>query len=235
MKKRMLINTSNVAKTEIAITYNERLQEYDFEFNKYRNICGNIYLGRVTRVESSLQAVFIDYGRDQHGFLAFSEINLDYYRIPVDDIDSLEFECLTFDIVNYNLMTNVSEGYNITSDLIVKRYKVEDVIEKNQIILIQVITEERDIKGAVLTTYISIAGRYCILMPNAKNNGGISRKISNSKTRKKLKLILNSINIPGKMSLILRTAGAKHSKIAIERDSNYLVRTWHVIRKFALF
>ncbi|MCL4141229.1 UNVERIFIED_CONTAM: hypothetical protein GTU68_002190, partial [Idotea baltica] len=178
-----------------------KVEEFDFESENKRQLAGNIYLAKVTRVEPSLQAAFVDYGGNRHGFLAFSEIHPDYYQIPVADREAL---------------------------------MIQEVIKVRQILLVQVVKEERGNKGAALTTYLSLAGRYCVLMPNTARGGGISRKITNAADRKKLKEIASEIDVPKGAGLIVRTAGAKRTKTEIKRDYDYLKRLWEQIRELTL-
>jgi len=324
MQKKLLIDASHQEETRIVLLDNNKVEEFDFEAINKKQISGNIFLAKVTRVEPSLQAAFLDYGGNRHGFLAFSEIHPDYYQIPIADKKLLlentilndeeknehsEIELLgnNFQSVisekdenyyskdisevqklfnenetiykdldkNLTLWSDKKEDLNIThkeeldnnyhlnleinDDLtklktvqtidnfnkenklakqkrtrIKNKYKIQEVIKVRQVILIQVVKDERGNKGAALTTYISLAGRYCVLMPNTARGGGISRKITNIGDRKKLKETANEFSIPDKMGLIIRTAGAKKSKPEIKKDYEYLLRQWEQIRHLTL-
>ena len=321
MQKKLLIDASHQEETRIVLLNNQQVEEFDFESINKKQIAGNIYLAKVTRVEPSLQAAFLDYGGNRHGFLAFSEIHPDYYQIPIadkklllentfeledeknncieveytnedqDNLNSHENEIfsskdlsqiqkiLSFDnieninrklsfhsdekeekiIIEFNELDNFSSdlSYNYepiktkpispaqdTSNLsrLAKqkkfynknKYKIQEVIKVRQVLLIQVVKDERGNKGAALTTYISLAGRYCVLMPNTARGGGISRKITNVGDRKKLKETAKEFSIPDKMGLIIRTAGAKKTKSEIKKDYEYLLRQWEQIRNLTL-
>ena len=324
MQKKLLIDASHQEETRIVLLDNNKVEEFDFEAINKKQISGNIFLAKVTRVEPSLQAAFLDYGGNRHGFLAFSEIHPDYYQIPIADKKLLlentilndeeknehsEIELLgnNFQSVisekdenyyskdisevqklfnenetiykdldkNLTLWSDKKDDTNIThkeeldnnyhlnleinDDLtklktvqtidnfnkenklakqkrtrIKNKYKIQEVIKVRQVILIQVVKDERGNKGAALTTYISLAGRYCVLMPNTARGGGISRKITNIGDRKKLKETANEFSIPDKMGLIIRTAGAKKSKPEIKKDYEYLLRQWEQIRNLTL-
>ncbi len=252
--KRMLIDASHPEETRVAIVSNHHLEDFDVEVESRRQLRGNIYLAKVTRVEPSLQAAFVDYGGNRHGFLAFSEIHPDYYQIPVADREALVAEQQVAETEAENLSGANEEdispdespavetlGGDDTEEVearrppvLKRRYKIQEVIKRRQILLVQVVKEERGTKGAALTTYLSLAGRYCVLMPNTARGGGISRKISNSPDRKRLKTILNGLDIPGVMAVILRTAGQKRSKAEIKRDYEYLMRVWELVREVTL-
>ncbi len=285
--KRMLIDATHPEETRVAVIEGDRLTEYDVEIASRRQLKGNIYLAKVTRVEPSLQAAFVDYGGNRHGFLAFNEIHPDYYQIPVADREALLAEQAEAERAddakapaengdveegpsdasesgengalrggngaeeddNDNGESSRSEGGGesvevvggIDEDLDVQRprslprhYKIQEVIKRRQILLVQVVKEERGTKGAALTTYLSIAGRYCVLMPNTTRGGGISRKITNATDRKRLKKILGELGIPEGMAVIVRTAGAERSKAEIRRDYEYLIRLWNNIRELVL-
>ena len=324
MQKKLLIDASHQEETRIVLLDNNQVEEFDFEAKNKKQISGNIFLAKVTRVEPSLQAAFLDYGGNRHGFLAFSEIHPDYYQIPIADKKLLlentilndeeknehsEIELLgnNFQSVisekdenyysediseaqklfnenetiykdldkNLTLWSDKKDDTNIThkeeldnnyhlnleinDDLtklktvqtidnfnkenklakqkrtrIKNKYKIQEVIKVRQVLLIQVVKDERGNKGAALTTYISLAGRYCVLMPNTARGGGISRKITNIGDRKKLKETANEFSIPDKMGLIIRTAGAKKSKLEIKKDYEYLLRQWEQIRNLTL-
>ncbi len=340
MPKKMLIDAAHAEETRVVVVDGNRVEEFDFESETRRQLAGNIYLAKVTRVEPSLQAAFVDYGGNRHGFLAFSEIHPDYYQIPIADrealmeeerayaealreqeentqaekkrsrvrtrskhtksADFIEKQDLNEGTTNELLESDVpvSEGSHIGSsdkldekdsektrdvypdleansdnepaaeettdtdqdgssednldeiesvsdaddplDLVIaskprpRRYKIQEVIKVRQILLVQVVKEERGNKGAALTTYLSLAGRYCVLMPNTARGGGISRKITNAVDRKKLKEIAGGIEVPSGAGLIVRTAGAKRTKTEIKRDYEYLQRLWEQIRELTL-
>ena len=335
MPKKMLIDAAHVEETRVVVVDGNRVEEFDFESETRRQLAGNIYLAKVTRVEPSLQAAFVDYGGNRHGFLAFSEIHPDYYQIPIADREALIEEERAYaeaqreleeggqaekkrsrvksraksiksdDSIqkheveednngelsvagesetafdsdsddNLTVKTDIknSELSNDSSDLInavdkvdpsneisaedglneietisqaedpldlrviskprPRRYKIQEVIKVRQILLVQVVKEERGNKGAALTTYLSLAGRYCVLMPNTARGGGISRKITNAVDRKKLKEIAGDIEVPSGAGLIVRTAGAKRTKTEIKRDYEYLQRLWEQIRELTL-
>ncbi len=339
MPKKMLIDATHAEETRVVVVDGHKVEEFDFESENKRQLAGNIYLAKVTRVEPSLQAAFVDYGGNRHGFLAFSEIHPDYYQIPVadrealmeeerayaeslarrededekpkarrgrsrnrsraakaegedavatkeisDDISGMETIDLTEDdddgeglspmetvaetpVEEPDEMTEApaallddeedeDEGLSEPADRDdniesvadddthedirparkprPKRYKIQEVIKVRQILLVQVVKEERGNKGAALTTYLSLAGRYCVLMPNTARGGGISRKITNAPDRKKLKEIANEIDVPKGAGLIIRTAGAKRTKTEIKRDYEYLQRLWEQIRELTL-
>ena len=339
MAKKMLIDATHAEETRVVVVDGNKVEEFDFESENRRQLAGNIYLAKVTRVEPSLQAAFVDYGGNRHGFLAFSEIHADYYQIPVADREALMAEEYAFaeaqktqdedeekpktpsrrrglseskatsvqtsdattaadingmetidleEIINDsdidgNVTTEISHEVSnnisidsednqtgqIVSEKIsdkddlggedqpdetiesvvneddsedirptrkprLKRYKIQEVIKVRQVLLVQIVKEERGNKGAALTTYLSLAGRYCVLMPNTARGGGISRKITNAADRKKLKDIANEIDVPQGAGLIVRTAGAQRTKAEIKRDYEYLFRLWEQIRKLTL-
>ena len=328
MPKKMLIDATHAEETRVVVVDGNKVEEFDFESQFKRQLAGNIYLAKVTRVEPSLQAAFVDYGGNRHGFLAFSEIHPDYYQIPVADREALMAEekayaeslkaeaeaedekpapkrrrrsrakaaevavddaVITGDVETPEEETSGdisgmetidigdSEEGSSPMELVAetpvdtpaadedddddddqpkadasskddtiesvaeeddtdevrpvrkprpKRYKIQEVIKVRQILLIQVVKEERGNKGAALTTYLSLAGRYCVLMPNTARGGGISRKITNVADRKKLKEIANSMTVPEGAGLIIRTAGSQRTKAEIKRDYEYLQRMW---------
>ena len=281
MSMRMLIDARHPEETRVAVVKGNRIEEFDFESAEHKQLKGNIYLAKVTRVEPSLQAAFIDYGGNRHGFLAFSEIHPDYYQIPKADREALlreeaehaaEEERLRSaetgldgddDHGDYDdearrrgrgdakiataTATEAGTGSNrspvdesAADELrrkrqeLRRRYKIQDVIQRRQVLLVQVVKEERGNKGAALTTYLSLAGRYCVLMPNTSHGGGISRKISNGADRKRLKSIMSDLNLPSTMGLIVRTAGLSRTKTEIKRDFDYLARLWDEIRERTL-
>ncbi len=245
--KRMLIDASHPEETRVVIVNGNRLEDFDVEVESRKQLKGNIYLAKVTRVEPSLQAAFVDYGGNRHGFLAFSEIHPDYYQIPVEDREALMAEEAKETAEDNDDDTPLSEGPvetvggDDTDEVVARRpykmrrnYRIQEVVKRGQILLIQVVKEERGGKGAALTTYLSLAGRYCVLMPNTARGGGISRKISNGVDRKRLKVIINDLGIPDGIAVIVRTAGAKRSKAEIKRDYEYLLRLWTQIRETTL-
>jgi len=288
MSMRMLIDARHREETRVAVVKGNRIEEFDFESEEHKQLKGNIYLAKVTRVEPSLQAAFVDYGGNRHGFLAFSEIHPDYYQIPKEDREALlreeaehaaEEEALRAreeedeeDYVEANERLDddgARENLDSAEDHVDRdhddegqdpaprptsaggddsavetlrqkrmnlrrRYKIQDVIRRRQVLLVQVVKEERGNKGAALTTYLSLAGRYCVLMPNTSHGGGISRKISNAADRKRLKSILSELNLPRTMGCIVRTAGLQRTKPEIRRDFDYLARLWDEIREKTL-
>ncbi len=211
-----------------------RLRNSIFESKARRQLRGNIYLAKVTRVEPSLQAAFIEYGGNRHGFLAFNEIHPDYYQIPVADREAIMAEAATDDDHVDDLGRESSEDDHDSEGTLadeerlkrrlMRRYKIQDVIKRRQILLVQVVKDERGGKGAALTTWLSLAGRYCVLMPNTGKGGGISRKITQATDRKRLKAAAQALDVPKGMGLIIRTAGAKRTKAEIKRDYEYLLR-----------
>jgi ribonuclease E len=282
MNMRMLIDARHREETRVAVVKGNRIEEFDFESAEHKQLKGNIYLAKVTRVEPSLQAAFVDYGGNRHGFLAFSEIHPDYYQIPREDREALlreeaehaAQEAALRDQEDYDdddaAEPAASEeeehvegegedgetaeggprpssrrrkghhGDDHNDELrrnrmaLRRRYKIQDVIKRRQVLLIQVVKEERGNKGAALTTYLSLAGRYCVLMPNTSHGGGISRKISNSADRKRLKSIIADMNLPATMGCIVRTAGLERTRTEIKRDFDYLARLWDEIREKTL-
>ena len=255
MPNRMLIDANHDEETRVIVLNNNgKIQEFDIEAKDRNQIRGNIYLAKVTRVEPSLQAAFVEYGGNRHGFLAFNEIHPDYYQIPTSERKKLleeESELVsksdTSEEIGESVTDEAEDGSAevIGEDMINhdaskknpkhrKRYKIQEVIKKRQIILVQVTKEERGNKGAALTSYISLAGRYCVLMPNTARGGGISRKISDIKTRNKIKSSIDSLKIADGMGVIIRTAGAQRTKTEIKRDFEYLTRLWQTIRDLTL-
>ncbi|NNC36914.1 MAG: Rne/Rng family ribonuclease [Hyphomonadaceae bacterium] len=300
MSKKMLIDASHPEETRVVVVDGTRVVELDYESENKRQLRGNVYLARVTRVEPSLQAAFVEFGGNRHGFLAFSEIHPDYYQIPHEDrqalieaevaesledeevleseiekaasgegSDSADNDELGDDeiaaIENENSDTDTEDESGDESDddengedeavdasdkeveeeqekmlgarrkrMSKRRYKIQEVIKRGQILLIQAVKEERGNKGAALTTYLSLAGRYCVLMPNTPRGGGISRKIANGSDRKRLKAIMSEMSVPQGMGVIVRTAGAKRNKAEIKRDFDYLSRLWDTIRQKTL-
>jgi len=257
----MLIDAAHQEETRVALMDGNQLEELDVESSARRQLKGNIYLAKVTRVEPSLQAAFVDYGGNRHGFLAFSEIHPDYYQIPVadreqliaEDEQALAADSDSDDDDSDEVDANEGGEDNTGSKAIetvggddideveerrrnkpVRRYKIQEVIKRRQILLVQVVKEERGNKGAALTTYLSLAGRYCVLMPNTGKGGGISRKIGKGSDRKRLKTIVNDLDIPEGMAVIVRTAGAERGKTEIKRDFEYLIRLWTDVRESTL-
>ncbi len=309
----MLIDATHAEETRVVVVDGNKVDEFDFESLNKRQLAGNIYLAKVTRVEPSLQAAFVDYGGNRHGFLAFNEIHPDYYQIPAADREAILAEeaaevarqreaeekdekpksrtrrrrrKTAESAVEDAVVTADLSGEGEQPDLVAvpedgaapetespeviegepvgevsepeveevatvevleevleevaprkprpRRYKIQEVIKVRQILLVQVVKEERGNKGAALTTYLSLAGRYCVLMPNTARGGGISRKITNVSDRKKLKEIANAINVPQGAGLIVRTAGANRTKSEIKRDYEYLLRQWEQIRELTL-
>ena len=328
MATRMLIDARHQEETRVAVLKGNRIEEFDFESADHKQIKGNIYLAKVTRVEPSLQAAFVDFGGNRHGFLAFSEIHPDYYQIPKEDREALlaaeaeaaeeeqrlrdeeeqrgempgdeydaddeSSEALAEDLAEDGLeevdtsdkddVATIEEGHMENGDdddddssdedsdedgrsrgrdrnrrgrgrrqgkggrsrakevdearakrmALRRRYKIQDVIQRRQVLLVQVVKEERGNKGAALTTYLSLAGRYTVLMPNSSHGGGISRKISSASDRKRLKQVVSDLSLPKSMGLIVRTAGLSRTKTEIKRDFDYLARLWDEIRERTL-
>lgn len=292
MPKRILIDATHIEETRSVILENGRVREFDSETSIKNQLKGNVYLGKITRVEPSLQAAFVDYGGEKHGFLPFSEIHPDYYAIPVsdkeeilrsmrqdssdhdDDImekgkdksssrkapyqkkeasqDDAEISHSSGDEHHHDdhahedeHLEHKDDGVEVIEgdeDLEIKgkksdfyrRYKIQEVIKRNQIVLVQVEKEERGNKGASLTTFISLAGRYCVLMPNSLRHGGVSRRIGSYEDRKRLKSILDGLNIPKEAGIIIRTAGAAKDEKEIKNDYDYLAGLWNKIREKTL-
>ncbi|MCH8182138.1 MAG: ribonuclease E/G [Proteobacteria bacterium] len=299
MATRMLIDAAHPEETRVVIVKGTRLEEFDLESATKAQLKGNIYLAKVTRVEPALQAAFVDYGGNRHGFLSFNEIHPDYYQIPVADkralieAESREAEAREAETAsrekaegpgpdadgtpNGNDGADDAEDLDATSEdaaapsgndgadddtadddaepvrenieavggdeldevraersTLLRSYRIQEVIKRRQIILIQVVKEERGNKGAALTTYISLAGRYCVLMPNTGRGGGISRKITNATDRRRLKSIVTGLDIPEGMALIVRTAGSERSKAEIRRDYDFLYKLWSDVRETTL-
>ena len=265
MEKNLYIDASHPNETRIVLKSNNSIEEYEFEDKNNLNSKNNIYLATVSRVEPSLQAAFINFGREKHGFLAFNDIQSDYFQIPSEDKENLKIaeEKIREDLkddASESIIENSSPENNneiedkvkennsdeikdnkkknyrekIRSSFGIKRYKIQEVIKPGQVILIQVIKEERGQKGAALTTFISLAGKYIVLMPNTAKGGGISRKIFNSSDRQKIRNILNEISIPKSMGVIVRTAGANKTKNEIEKDFQNTLKTWEEITNEAI-
>ncbi len=270
MEKNLYIDASHPNETRVVLKSGDHIEDYEYEGLKNNLIKNNIYLGKVSRIEPSLQAAFIDFGRDRHGFLSFNDIQSDYYQIPQSDLEKIKIEEERIReelskkveaIDNENLadgkleandpvevlekdeIENKSDQKNSNEKDLenkveqkpkFKRYKIQEVIKPNQVILVQVIKDERGQKGAALSTFISIAGKYIVLMPNTPKGGGISRKIFNPADRKKIRSILNEIEIPKEMGLIVRTAGSNKTKNEINHDLDTLKNTWNQIKDVAL-
>ncbi|MBE9556368.1 MAG: Rne/Rng family ribonuclease [Proteobacteria bacterium] len=238
MARRMLIDASHPEETRVAVVSGKRLEEFDYETSRKKQLKGNVYLAKIVRVEPSLQAAFVDYGGNRHGFLAFSEIHPDYYQIPVSDREQLlaAEKAATDDDDGENGEPLDTVGGDEVEEVERRRikhyrhYKIQEVIKRRQIMLVQVVKEERGNKGAALTTYLSLAGRYCVLMPNTARGGGISRKIGSVQDRRRLKKILDEFKIPDGLAVIVRTAGAERTKAEVKRDYEYLVRLWDDVR-----
>ncbi len=255
MEKNLYIDASHPDETRVVLKENGNIEDYEYEGIKNTLIKNNIYLGKVSRIEPSLQAAFIDFGRERHGFLSFNDIQSDYYQIPSSDLEKIKEEEKKVreelakqsekeeidneqsdnDPVEKKLdIENQNEGQVKQSKAPSKRYKIQEVIKPNQVILVQVLKDERGLKGAALSTFISIAGKYIVLMPNTPKGGGISRKIFHSGERKKIRSILNEITIPKEMGLIVRTAGSNKSKNDINYDLQSLIKSWETIKENAM-
>ena len=259
MEKNLYIDASHPNETRVVLKSNGNIEDYEYENLKSILIKNNIYLGKVSRVEPSLQAAFIDFGRERHGFLSFNDIQSDYYQIPQSDLQKIKIEeekarealikesekeeekniienkVDVDDPVEKNLDQNANQDKKIFEKKYpTKRYKIQEVIKPNQVILVQVLKDERGMKGAALSTFISIAGKYIVLMPNTPKGGGISRKIFNPADRKKIRTILNQITIPKEMGIIVRTAGSNKSKNEIDRDLQNLIKIWESIKETAM-
>jgi ribonuclease E len=269
MEKELYIDASHPTETRVVVKSNNHIEEYEYENKLKTHIKNNIYLGKVSRVEPSLQAAFINFGRKRHGFLAFNDIQTDYYQIPHDDKEKIkqkEEEIREQLKENEHLEEEKSESENLhpqeqsledqtnldvgTNNNVreerkeesqikkhlgnLKRYKIQEVIKPGQVLLIQVLKDERGLKGAALTTFISLAGKYSVLMPNTAKGGGISRKIFRPDDRKKIRSILKEIHIPRTMGLIVRTAGLNKTKNDIEKDLKSTLSIWENIKEKAV-
>ena len=270
MEKNLYIDASHPNETRVVLKSGDHIEDYEYEGLKNNLIKNNIYLGKVSRIEPSLQAAFVDFGRERHGFLSFNDIQSDYYQIPQSDLEKIKLEEEKIReelskkveaIDNENLADGKLEvndpvepvekiedlnkdnqkedqEKNLENKIEIKpkfkRYKIQEVIKPNQVILVQVIKDERGQKGAALSTFISIAGKYIVLMPNTPKGGGISRKIFNPAERKKIRSILNEIEIPKEMGLIVRTAGSNKTKNDINHDLETLKSTWNQIKNVAI-
>ena len=262
MEKNLYIDASHPNETRIVLKSKNSIEEYEYEDKNNLNFKNNIYLATISRVEPSLQAAFVNFGRERHGFLAFNDIQSDYYQLPSEDKEKIriaeekireELKDKTVDINQDNIQSENKEEKNqineeqsegiekkqdyrdkVKSSYGIKRYRIQEVIKPGQVVLIQVIKEERGQKGAALTTFISLAGKYMVLMPNTPKGGGISRKIFNSSDRQKIRSILNEIDIPKSMGVIVRTAGANKTKNEIDKDFQNTLKTWETIKEKAL-
>jgi len=274
MEKNLYIDASHPDETRIVLKSEDHIEEYEYENKNKLYLKNNIYLGKVSRIEPSLQAAFVNYGKQRHGFLAFNDIQSDYYQIPHDDKDKLKKEEENLRLELKEKSKNVEEVEKIhdgISDTIstnnnkneiaingeknkdenlrlernnqfnelkkrygIRRYKIQEVIKPDQIILVQILKDERGQKGAALTTFISLAGKYSVLMPNTPKGGGISRKITNSDDRKKIRSILQEIKIPETMGLIVRTAGLNKTKNEINKDIVNTISEWETIKAKAV-
>ncbi len=268
MEKNLYIDASHPNEIRVVLKSDENIEDYEYEGLKNNLIKNNIYLGKVSRIEPSLQAAFVDFGRDRHGFLSFNDIQSDYYQIPKSDLeiikqeeervreelskkveakeeeslaegkleleDPIEKEELNEKKEEEKENLDIEKTKKNENRLRFKRYKIQEVIKPNQVILVQVIKDERGQKGAALSTFISIAGKYIVLMPNTPKGGGISRKIFNPADRKKIRSILNEIPIPKEMGLIVRTAGSNKTKNEIDHDLSTLINSWNQIKENAL-
>ena len=257
MSKNLYIDASHPNETRVVLKSENNIEDYEYESINNTLIKNNIYLGKVSRIEPSLQAAFVDFGRDRHGFLSFNDIQSDYYQLPKDDLEKIKKEEQE---TRENLIkeSEINESSNFDNNKIEnqengersaidenhldkkekkypsKRYKIQEVIKPNQVILVQVLKDERGLKGAALSTFISIAGKYIVLMPNTPKGGGISRKIFNPIDRKKIRSILNEIEIPIEMGIIVRTAGSNKTKNEINNDLKNLINSWNKIKENAL-
>ena len=258
MSKNLYIDASHPNETRVVLKSDENIEDYEYESVNNTLIKNNIYLGKVSRIEPSLQAAFVDFGRERHGFLSFNDIQSDYYQLPKDDLIKIkkeeeenrerlikESEINESNPAAENQEVKDQEENEIQNDENLnqkrkekrfpsKRYKIQEVIKPNQVILVQVLKDERGLKGAALSTFISIAGKYIVLMPNTPKGGGISRKIFNPAERKKIRTILNEIIIPKEMGIIVRTAGSNKTKNEINDDLKNLISSWEKIKENAL-
>mgnify|MGYP001447118991 FL=1 len=255
MPKNLYIDASHPSEVRVVLKSENHIEDYEYESVNNTLIKNNIYLGKVSRIEPSLQAAFVDFGRERHGFLSFNDIQSDYYQIPQSDLDKIKKEeekaREELSKESENIENKILEGENNIeiNDPVEKkdeveeaerkkfrpkRYKIQEVIKPNQVILVQVLKDERGFKGAALSTFISIAGKYIVLMPNTAKGGGISRKIFNPVERKKIRNILNEIEIPKEMGIIVRTAGLNKTKNEIDNDLKNLISVWNSIKENAM-
>jgi len=255
MSKNLYIDASHPNETRVVLKNENHIEDYEYESVNNTLIKNNIYLGKVSRIEPSLQAAFVDFGRERHGFLSFNDIQSDYYQIPQSDLEKIKIEeekvRVELSKESESIENKILEGENNIkiNDPVEKseeveevekkkfpskRYKIQEVIKPNQVILVQVLKDERGFKGAALSTFISIAGKYIVLMPNTAKGGGISRKIFNPVERKKIRTILNEIEIPKEMGIIVRTAGLNKTKNEINNDLKNLIVAWNTIKENAM-
>ncbi len=289
MPQKMLVDATQPEETRVAVVDQKRLEEFDLETSTRKQLKGHVYLAKVVRIEPSLQAAFVEYGENRHGFLGFHEIHPDYFQIPVDDREKLLEQARARMKAEAAARENTTPASSENPEEIVvelddegsgsdpilegqdgedghdepddtasrdedgleadddesedvplgalrlhRRYRIQEVVRRHQVLLVQVVREERGSKGAALTTFISLAGRYCVLMPNTLRNGGVSRKIGDAQDRKRLKEILGTMDLPDHMGLIVRTAGVKATRIEIRKDVDYLRRLWDNIREKTL-
>ncbi len=258
MSKNLYIDASHPNETRVVLKKDNHIEDYEYESVNNTLIKNNIYLGKVSRIEPSLQAAFVDFGRERHGFLSFNDIQSDYYQLPQSDLEKIkkeeekvreelskESENNENQILEGNKEIKLNDPVEKPEDdnkeiktnekkFPSKRYKIQEVIKPNQVILVQVLKDERGFKGAALSTFISIAGKYIVLMPNTAKGGGISRKIFNPGDRKKIRKILNEIEIPKEMGIIVRTAGSNKTKNEIDGDLKSLIIVWNSIKDSAL-
>ena len=258
MPKNLYIDATHPSETRVVLKKDNHIEDYEYESVNNTLIKNNVYLGKVSRIEPSLQAAFVDFGRERHGFLPFNDIQSDYYQLPQTDLEKIkeeeekvreelskESEKNEEQILEGNEEIKLSDPFEKTEEendekrnnekkFPSRRYKIQEVIKPNQVILVQVLKDERGFKGAALSTFISIAGKYIVLMPNTAKGGGISRKIFNPGERKKIRNILNEIEIPKEMGIIVRTAGSNKTKNEIESDLKNLITVWNSIKENAL-
>ena len=258
MPKNLYIDASHQSETRVVLKKDNHIEDYEYESVNNTLIKNNVYLGKVSRIEPSLQAAFVDFGRERHGFLSFNDIQSDYYQLPQTDLEKIkeeeekvreelskESEKKEEQILEGNEEIKLIDPFEKTEEendekrnnekkFPSRRYKIQEVIKPNQVILVQVLKDERGFKGAALSTFISVAGKYIVLMPNTAKGGGISRKIFNPGERKKIRNILNEIEIPKEMGIIVRTAGSNKTKNEIESDLKNLITVWNSIKENAL-
>ena len=260
MGKNLYIDASHPSETRVVLKSNDNIEDYEYESINNTLIKNNIYLGKVSRVEPSLQAAFVDFGRERHGFLSFNDIQSDYYQLPQSDLEKIkkeeekareellkesekneeniinsdDQEINNQDPIEQTPNDNSLEEKKIKKRFPSKRYKIQEVIKPNQVILVQVLKDERGSKGAAISTFISIAGKYIVLMPNTPKGGGISKKIFKPAERKKIRIILNQIKIPKEMGIIVRTAGSNKTKNEIENNLKNLITVWSSIKESAM-
>ena len=272
MEKNLYIDASHPDETRVVLKSQNHIEEYEYENKNKLYLKNNIYLGKVSRIEPSLQAAFVNYGKQRHGFLAFNDIQTDYYQLPHDDKNKLKQkeENLRLELKekgknveeiekssdgNPNVVDENKNGNNYTNEKTkdesspvdrnsqfnelkkrygIKRYKIQEVIKPDQIVLVQIFKDERGQKGAAMTTFISLAGKYSVLMPNTSKGGGISRKITNSDDRRKIRNILHEIKIPEDMGLIVRTAGLNKTKNELNNDISITIGAWEEIKSKAV-